>query len=285
MAVHSTGSPAAPWMTTARDPMDPTPPDPIPPDPIPRQDAAAGHALAISGLAGLGGAAIMIGILHLLPETAGISSVRQTISEYALTEVGWMFNAAAVAAALSSLAVFFALLLTRQATWRSTGLLVGGLWVAGLLVIVAFPKHNWAIGPSANGQIHRIASVVAFLSLPIAVMLLTRRRARAAPTGRGLARAAFWLGAASLAWFSPLIVAMLMAPRTGTPWFRAIPLGLIERGLVITELAAVVAVGLWALAATRRGVGAVSPSGAAVRSMARSRDPEPSGPAPRRPTG
>jgi hypothetical protein len=32
------------------------------------------------GLAALGGAAILIGVLHLLPLTAGISSVRQTIS-------------------------------------------------------------------------------------------------------------------------------------------------------------------------------------------------------------
>ena len=41
---------------------------------------------------------------------------------------------------------------------------------------------------------------------------------------------------------------MLMSPRTGTPWFRAIPLGLIERGLVITEVAAVAALALWVLA-------------------------------------
>lgn len=282
MAVQSTGSRAAPWMTTAGDPMDPTPPHPIPPDPNPRQDAA-GHALAISGLAGLGGAAIMIGILHVLPETAGISSVRQTISEYGLTEVGWMFNAAVIATAASSGAILFALLLTRQATWRSIGLLFGGLWVAGLLVIVAFPKHNWSIGPSMDGQIHRIASVVTFLSLPVAVMLLTRRRAGG--VGRGRARSAFWLGAASMTWFSPLIVAMLMAPRTGTPWFRAIPLGLIERGLVITEVSAVVALALWVLAATRRGVPAVSPRGVAERSTARSSDPWPVVPASRRPAG
>jgi hypothetical protein len=235
------------------------------------------------GLAGLGGAAILIGVLHLLPLTAGISSVRQTISEYALTDVGWMFNAAVIATAASSGAVFFALLLTGQATWRTIGLLFGGLWVAGLMVIVAFPKHNWAIGPNADGQIHRIASVVAFLSLPIAVMLLTRRRAETA--GRRRARAAFWLGAASLAWFSPLIVAMLMAPRTGTPWFRAIPLGLIERGLVITEVSAVVALALWVLAATSRGVPAVSPRVVAERSTARSSDPGPVVPASRRPAG
>ena len=277
MAVQSTGSRAAPGRTT-------TGPDRTTArDPLVAQDAATARALAMLGLAALGGAAILIGVLHLLPLTAGISSVRQTISEYALTEVGWMFNAAVIATAASSGAVFFALLLTRQATWRSIGLLFGGLWVAGLLVIVAFPKHNWAIGPSMDGQVHRIASVVAFLSLPIGVMLLTRRRAGTA--GRRSARATFWPGAASLAWFSPLIVAMLMAPRTGTPWFRAIPLGLIERGLVITEVSAVVALALWVLAATSRGVPAVSPRVVAERSTARSSDPGPVVPASRRPAG
>ena len=277
MAVQSTGSRAAPGRTT-------TGPDRTTArDPLVAQDAATARALAMLGLAALGGAAILIGVLHLLPLTAGISSVRQTISKYALTDVGWMFNAAVIATAASSGAVFFALLLTRQATWRSIGLLFGGLWVAGLLVIVAFPKHNWAIGPSMDGQVHRIASVVAFLSLPIGVMLLTRRRAGTA--GRRSARATFWLGAASLAWLSPLIVAMLMAPRTGTPWFRAIPLGLIERGLVITEVSAVVALALWVLAATSRGVPAVSPRVVAERSTARSSDPGPVVPASRRPAG
>ena len=277
MDVQSTGSAAGsgttttgPDRTTARAPLD-------------ARDAAAARALAILGLAGLTAAAILIGVLPLLPQTAGISEIRQTISEYALTDVAWMFNAAVIATAAASGAVLFALLLTRQATWRSIDLVFGGLWVAGLLVIVAFPKHNWAVGPSLDGQIHRIASVVAFLSLPVAVMLLTRRRAGTA--GRGRARAAFWLGAVSLTWFSPLIVAMMMAPRTGTPWFRAIPLGLIERGMVITEVAAVVVLALWALAATRSRVPAVNPPAAPERRSAMSTDRIPAARGPRRPAG
>jgi len=249
VAVHPTGRSGAPDLTA--------PPVPIAPDRLPVQDRAGARALTVAALAGLAGAAVLIGIMHLLPETAGISAVRQTISEYALTDAGWMFNLAVIATAASSALVFYALLLTRQASWRSIGLVFGGLWIAGLLVIVAFPKHNWAIGPSMNGQIHRVASVVAFLGLPVAVMLLTRRARAigARPTGAAdsrWARVAFWLGAGSLVWFSPVIVAMVMAPRTGTPWFRAIPLGLIERGMVITEVTAIVAVALWALAATRR---------------------------------
>ena len=279
MDVQSTGSAAGsgttttgPDRTTARDPLD-------------ARDPAAARALAILGLAGLTAAAFLIGVPHLLPQTAGISEIRQTISEYALTDVAWMFNAAVIATAAASGAVLFALLLTRQATWRSIDLVFGGLWVAGLLVIVAFPKHNWAVGPSADGQIHRIASAVAFLSLPLAVMLLTRRARAAGAAGGRSARVAFWLGAGSLAWFSPLIVAMILAPSTGTPWFRAIPLGLIERGMVITEVAAIVALALWSLAATRSRVPAVNPPAAPERRSAMSTDPIPAARGPRRPAG
>ena len=150
--------------------------------------------------------------------------------------------------------MFFALLLTRQATWRSIGLMFGGLWIAGLLVIVAFPKHNWAIGPS-TGRPDPPDRQCGGVPEPAAGGDAADPQGPQ-PPGRGerWARVAFWLGAGSLAWFSPLIVAMIMAPRTGTPWFRAIPLGLIERGLVITEVAAIVALALWALAATRRAV-------------------------------
>ena len=70
----------------------------------------------------------------------------------------------------------------------SLGSLLGVLWAAALLVIVLFPKHNWAVGPSTNGQIHRVASIVAFLCLPVAVMLLTRRRRGPVPPRRRLIR-------------------------------------------------------------------------------------------------
>jgi hypothetical protein len=121
-------------------------------------------------------------------------------------------------------------------------------WVVALLTVVVFPKHNWAVGPTANGQIHRVASLIAFICLPLAVLLLTRRRA----AGSNLvARYAFWLGAASLAWFGTLVGAWLISPLTGVPWYRALPIGMVERGLVLCEVAAVVALGAWVLR-TRR---------------------------------
>lgn len=205
--------------------------------------------VAVLGLLGPIVAATLVGALHVLPETAGISPVRRTISEYALTDSAWAFNLGVVALALGSLAILAAAVQVGLARVRSLGFGLGLAWVFALLVLVVFPKHNWAVGPSTNGQIHRVASLIAFLCLPLAVLLLTRRRA----AGPGTApRWAFWLSVTALTWFATLIGAWLLSPITGVPWYRALPIGLVERGLVLCEVAAVVALGVWVVTATRR---------------------------------
>ncbi len=240
--------PTGDGMTTARD----TAPATTSARMLPAGSLRAARALAIAGIAAVVGAVLLVGALHFAPQTATISPVRRTISEYALTDAGWAFNLGALALAVGSLAVVGALVVTRAAAGRSGGALLASLWAAALLVIVLFPKHNWAVGPSTGGSIHRVASVVAFLCLPLAVILLTRR-AVPGPLDRPVAaRAAFWLAVISLLWFAPIVGALLLSPVTGTPWWQAIPLGLVERGLVITEVLAVIALGVWALSASTR---------------------------------
>ncbi len=208
---------------------------------------AATRLMAGVGIVGVLVAATLVGALHVLPDTSGISPVRRTVSEYALTDTAWAFNVGTVALAVGSLAIVVAAIRSGRARSGSLGAMLGVTWSLALLVVVAFPKHDWAIGPSASGHVHRVASIVAFLCLPVAVMLLTRR-----PASGPAARSAFWLGALSLAWFAPLFGAWLLSPVTGLPWYRAVPLGLVERGLLLCEVAAVVAVGVWVLTATGR---------------------------------
>lgn len=210
--------------------------------------ATGARTLAAVGLAGPLLASTLVGALHVLPETAAISPVRRTISEYALTGGAWAFNLGVVALALGSVAVLIALVQAGLARVGSAGFLLGLLWSAALLVVVVFPKHNWAVGPSTNGQIHRVASLVAFICLPVAVMLLARR----GPATTRASRCAFWLGVMSLSWFGTLLGAWALSPLTGLPWYRALPIGLVERGLVLADVAAVVALGVWVLTATRR---------------------------------
>ena len=216
----------------------------------PGMSGADAGRLAGLGLLGPIVAATLVGALHVLPETASISPVRRTISEYALTDTAWAFNVGVVALALGSLAILVAAVQAGLAGVRSFGCWLALAWVVALLTVVAFPKHNWAVGPSTDGQIHRVASLIAFICLPSAVLLLTRRRrTRAADPA---ARAAFWLGVLSLAWLGCLLGAWLISPITGIPWWRALPIGLVERGLVLCEVAAVVALGVWVVTSTKR---------------------------------
>jgi hypothetical membrane protein len=209
--------------------------------------------LAVLGICGALAAVVGVGILHLLPTTAGVDPVRRTISEYALTELGWVFNFGVATLALGSLAILASLVLTGRARGGSMGVALGAMWAAALLLVMIFPKHNWAVGPSTNGSIHRVASIVAFVCLPIAVLLLTRR-ARPRPASRKpvLARVACWLAWLSLGWFAVLLGAWVLSPITGTPWWQAVPLGLVERGLVMSEVLAVIALGCWAVRSSKR---------------------------------
>ncbi|RIJ67797.1 DUF998 domain-containing protein [Nakamurella silvestris] len=211
--------------------------------------AASARRLATFGLTLVAVTLLAIGALHLLPQTSGISPVRRTISEYALSPLGWVFEVAVLLLAAGSAAILLALVRCGLVKPVSTGSALLALWSVSLVMLVIFTKHNWAVGPSTEGQVHRVFSLVAFLSLPIGVLSIARRRRdRAHPVADRVS--AWWatgLGWLSLAWFSPLALAVLLAPITGTPWYRAIPLGLVERGLALTEVLAVACLGIWAL--------------------------------------
>jgi len=205
-----------------------------------RTVSGTARVLAGAALLGLLATVVIFGGLHLVGPSSNISPVHRTISEYALTDSAWAFNLGVLALAGASVAVFAAAVLTTQTRVVGVGTVFGGLWVIGLLTLVSFPKHNWALGGAgASGQIHRLASLVAFLALPIAAMAIARRRGD--PTNPPAARWAFWLAGLSLLWFTPLILAIVTSPRT---WWQVIPLGLIERGLALTEVLAILAVAL-----------------------------------------
>ncbi len=215
--------------------------------PVSPDRAAAARLLGSAALVGIAVTLVIFTGLHLLPPTSDISPVHRTISEYALTSSAWAFNLAVIALALSSAAVLVAVVMLRRVPPVSVGTVFGTLWTAGLLMIVSFPKHNWALGAISNtGQIHRLASLVAFIALPIAAVSIARRRG--APRQPASARWAFWLGVASLLWFLPMIYAIATAPRA---WWQAIPLGLVERGLALTEVLALVAMALLVRRPTR----------------------------------
>jgi hypothetical protein len=186
---------------------------------------------AVSGVACVLASMVLYAVLHVRPPTAGLDWTRRTISQYALMDGGWMFDAATLLLAAGSLLIVVALR-GRLRTGATVALL---LWVAGLVGVVWFEKHNWAAGPSISGDIHRAASLVAFLSLPVGALLT-----RAWPVRLG--------GVLSLLCFSPIVWAVLSESWTGVRWWQAIPLGAVERLVGLVEVLTVLALAGWAVA-------------------------------------
>jgi hypothetical protein len=216
-------------------------------------DAMSNQSRAVLVFAGLGVTCVaasmaLFAMLHLLPPSAELDWTRRTISQYALVDNGWAFDAATLLLAAGSLAILAALLragvVSRGATMAQL------LWATGLIGVVWFEKHNWAVGPSMSGDIHRAASLVAFLSLPAAALLAATPWLRG--TGaRWPARLVAAGGAISLLCFTPILWALVSEPWTGVRWWRAIPLGGVERLLGLVEVMTVLLMAWWAVWAAR----------------------------------
>src|SRR5688572_3833289 len=135
---------------------------------------SATRLLAILGTVAVAAAVLLLGLLHVVPPTSEISPYRRTISQYALTEAATVFNAGVLLLAAGSILTMIAVVGAGLLPARSGGVLALLLWSVALAAVVYFPKHNWAVGPSTDGTVHRVASVVAFLSLPVGALLIGR---------------------------------------------------------------------------------------------------------------
>jgi hypothetical protein len=190
--------------------------------------------LGVGGVAAIAAGAVLVLLLQFVPPTNAISPLRRTISEYGLSTNKWIFNLALILIALGS-AVLFAVHALRQ-TLPASALFAGAIWTASLLVIVAFPKTDWAVGPSAGGTVHRIASVIGFVCLPIGLLIASGRAFPGDTLWRWAARI---LSITSLGWFALILTGVFVMLSGGGPWWTFVPLGLVQRLMALNELLAV----------------------------------------------
>lgn len=208
----------------------------------------------IFGWIGAAGAVGAITVVLALDATLGGQHVRgrqlrsATISEYVYTSGSWAFVVTVLTLAATSAVLLVGLVRAGLVPWLSAGSVLMTSWVVGLVAVAAFPKHNWVTGPSASGTVHRIATLLAFVALPLAVLLIARGRSAPARTAR-------WLAVAGTGWLAVLFGAIVLGVVTDQSWWRLIPLGLVERAIAGFEVAALAALGLWL---TRESGAAVS---------------------------
>ncbi|MEV0311659.1 DUF998 domain-containing protein [Nonomuraea fuscirosea] len=200
------------------------------------------HQPARWGL-GVAGAGIAVILGLELASFDEMDPFRRTISQHGLGPGGWIFGLGVGLLAVGSAAIGVSLARKRLAGVFGMIALMG--WSVGLLMTAWFEKHDWSVGPSLSGSIHRVGSFVAFLCLPLAVVIIARpwRRERSRAT-----LVAFAFGVCSVLWVAGIGTMMIVGAAEGLPWYRVMPLGLVERGLAISEVAALLALGVWAAA-------------------------------------
>lgn len=196
-----------------------------------------------AGLVAVVAGAVMIAALHLVGPGRGISPVRRTISEFQLTDVRWVFDAAVLLVAAGGAVVLSLAARVLGGRRLGTGLL-SLLAVAGLVGVVAFTKQDWSQPPTVAGALHRVASLVAFTGLPVTVLVLCARSWRRGAVARGWAIAAMAFAVAGLAHFLPIVISMALRGTIGG-WWMGVPLGIVERGMAACEIAALVCLALW----------------------------------------
>jgi hypothetical protein len=206
------------------------------------------------------GIAVIVGLeLSSIGET---NPFRRTISEHGLGPEGWIFGLGVGLLAAGSAAIAVSLARRRLAGIFGTITLMA--WSVGLLMTAWFEKNDWSVGPSMSGSIHRVGSFVAFLSLPLATVIIARpwrhRERSRAPL------VAFGFGICSVLWVAGIGTMMLIGAGNGQPWWRIMPLGLVERGLAVTEVAALLALGVWAAA---QQLGTAEQAGGAMEQVAK----------------
>jgi Protein of unknown function (DUF998) len=243
------------------------------PQRVPGRGPAGRAALPAVGVGLLGAGSLLVLLLHVLPPSDRVDPMTRTISEYALGANGWMFDIGVLALAAGSMAILAGLVLGGVVRAVSGTSVFVTLWSASLAVLVVFQKYDFANGEhtGASGMIHRMASLVAFLSLPTGALLATRGAALRNPSWRRPAAVTRWTAIVSWACVSLLVYAVAQSFVTDVSWWRIFPLGGMERLIAGSEIVAVFALGHWA----RRA--ATSPSRPAPARPARpgSRPPRP----------
>ncbi|MEU7608599.1 DUF998 domain-containing protein [Micromonospora sp. NPDC049204] len=192
-----------------------------------------------TGLLALGGIAVaaLLTVIGHLEVNDDLSPWALTISDFAVSDRGGVIDVAMVVLALATVALLCGLRRTGPPRPRAgTAELLLGAWVAGLLLAAVVPTNEPGTAMTTEAYLHRYASVVAFLALPVSGWLLARRPALA-PAARTLRT----LVLLSLA----LAAAMIWSAYPGDRML----IGLAERLLILTEVAVLATV---AVIQTRR---------------------------------
>ncbi|NEB75446.1 DUF998 domain-containing protein [Streptomyces sp. SID14478] len=165
-----------------------------------------------------------------------LSQLSLTVSDFAALDRGGPIEAGMACLGVAS----FALLAVARrgvAALRGTVAVLMVAWGAGLVAAAVIPTDPLTVHLSASAYVHRYASIVAFLAMPLAGLVLARRL-RTAGAGTEARRTVQWLRRLSIA---AIAGAAVMALSAG-PGNREL-IGLVERLLLGCDVALLALIG------------------------------------------
>ncbi|MFF5209006.1 DUF998 domain-containing protein [Streptosporangium sp. NPDC000396] len=199
----------------------------------------SGSRMILGGYAAIGAGAVAMLGLHV---ATGLDPVHTVISEYAFQPDGWLLPVSLTFFAVG--ATTFGTALVRRGEDREAALLVG-VWGLCMLLIGVFPTDEPGVPLSMSGGIHRYAAFVAFLTMPVAGLMLARRNA-ASPYARPVRLLSLASLGVMVLVVLPYVVRMFGIDLSNDD----IPAGVTQRLVVVFEVAVLTMVGLM-LAARR----------------------------------
>ena len=201
---------------------------------------AAGRSVSAASLGALAAGVVLMLALHVMPPTNEINPMRRTISQYALGPNKWIFDVAVLLVALGSALAFAELVRRRLVRPLSAPVVLGSLWIAQ-------PARRRLVHQDRlDGRAERGRRDPPVRERRRVRLAAARGAARGAAGVRGLARAGGSPRRRSPAWRSASWACCSSAccgwPPGGGPWWLFLPLGLVERTMALSAVAAIAVV-------------------------------------------
>ena len=209
--------------------------------PAPVRPRLRARLLVPSALTAFFGAVVLLAVLHLDRRLAPLDPVSTMLSDYALSPGRRLWDAALLLTSTGSALLLVALY--RRGLLANPALVAAkALWCVSLL----------AGAITATGKIHLYASAVTCLSLPVVGWALGRRH-RDDPRWRRIATWSRRLALAAIPFYLPFIVPFAVNVILGGN-LPTVATGLVERLMMVLEIALLGVLGYWAHRAMPAGV-------------------------------
>ncbi len=218
--------------------------------PAPVRPRLRARLLVPSALTAFLGAAVLLAVLHVDRRLAPLDPVSTMLSDYALSPGRRLWDAALLLTSTGSALLLVALY--RRGLLAGPALVAAkALWCVSLLAVAVFAKDPQGGAITATGKIHLYASAVTCLSLPVVGWALGHRH-RDDPRWRRFATWSRRLALAAIPFYLPFIVPFAVNVLGGH--LPTVATGLVERLMMILEIALLGVLGYWAHRAMPTGV-------------------------------